>query len=40
MKRLLVLFFVLGIAAISPNSYAQSDAELIEQALARRGSST
>ena len=34
MKRLLVLFFVLGIAAISPNSYAQSDAELIEQALA------
>ena len=32
MKRTLVL--VLGIAAISPNSYAQSDVELIGQALA------
>ncbi len=32
MKR--VLFLVLGIAAISPHSYAQSDTELIEQALA------
>ena len=32
MKRTLVL--VLGIAAVSPNSYAQSDAELIGQALA------
>ena len=34
MKRLLVLFFVLGIAAISQNSYAQAGAELLEQALA------
>ena len=32
MKRMLLL--VLGIVAISPNAYAQSDAELIEQALA------
>ena len=32
MKR--ILFIVLGIATIAPNSYAQSDAELIEQVLA------
>ena len=32
MKRM--LFLVLGIAAISSSTYAQSDAELIEQALA------
>ena len=32
MKRILLL--VLGIATISPNVYAQSDAELIDQALA------
>ena len=32
MKR--VLLFVVGIATISPNVYAQSDAELIDQALA------
>jgi len=32
MKRMLL--FVFGIAAISPNAYAQSNAELIEEALA------
>jgi len=34
MKRMSSIVLVLGIAAISSNSYAQSDAELIGQALA------